>query len=105
MGNWKIAKGTRHCVPWNSASLFTKLLNYPITKFRSGSFLRHNDRLLWRQRLAGVGWHRHQQLFFAINEVAGVEGGQFETVSVRDGVRGAGLNAITAEDAAVVVDV
>jgi hypothetical protein len=76
-----------------------------ITRCSSGSFLRHNDRLLWSQRLAGVGGHGYQQSFFAINQVAGIERCQFETMAVGDGVCGASLDAISAEDAAVVVDV
>src|SRR5579859_3698255 len=76
-----------------------------MTAISLGPLLGHNHRLLRRQGLAGVGGHGHQQSFLAIDQVAGVEGGQLETVAVGDGVRGAGLNAIAAEDAAVVIDV
>src|SRR4051812_43225116 len=46
-----------------------------------------------------------QQLFLAVDEVRGIEGRDLEAVSVRDGVGGAGLDAVSAEDAAVVIDV
>src|SRR5206468_4334677 len=46
-----------------------------------------------------------EQLLFAVDQVAGVERGQLETMAVRDGVGGAGLDAIAAEDATVVIDV
>src|SRR5262249_40421763 len=53
----------------------------------------------------GVGRDRHQQRFLAINQVAGIEGRELEAMAVGDGVGGAGLDAIAAEDAAVVIDV
>src|SRR5215831_4729944 len=90
--------------PKNSSSSFTKLLNYPITKCLS-SLLRHHHRLLRSQRLARVRGHGNQQRFFAIDQVAGVERGQLESVAVGNGICRAGLNTIPAEDAAVVVDV
>ena len=46
-----------------------------------------------------------EQLFFAVDEIGSVQRRKFKTVTVRDGVRGAGLNTIAAEDAAVVIDV
>src|SRR5208337_2269663 len=46
-----------------------------------------------------------QQLLLAVYQVAGVVGGQFEAVAVGNCVGGAGLHAIAAEDAAVVIDV
>ena len=46
-----------------------------------------------------------QQVFLAHDERGGVEAGELEAVAVGDGVGGAGLDAVTAEDAAVVVDV
>jgi len=49
--------------------------------------------------------HRHQHVLFAHDKVGGVEGGEFEAVSVSDGVCWTGLNAIAAKDAAVVIDV
>ena len=70
-----------------------------------GSSFRDHDRLLRIERLARIRRNLHQQGFFAIDEVARIERGEFEAVAVRDGVRGAGFNAITAEDAAVIVDV
>jgi hypothetical protein len=69
------------------------------------ALLRHDDRFLRRERLAGIGGHGYQQSFFAINQVAGIERRQFKAMAVGDGVSGAGFNAIAAEDAAVVVDV
>ena len=60
---------------------------------------------LWIERLAGIRRNLHQQGFFPIDKVAGVERGELKSVAVRDGVRGACLHAITAEDAAVIVDV
>src|ERR1041385_7146973 len=48
---------------------------------------------------------RRQQLLFAIDQVRGVERGQFESMSVRNGVGGTGLNAVSAKNAAVVVNV
>ena len=48
---------------------------------------------------------RGKQLLFSINQIRCVERGQLEAVAVRDGVRGAGLNAISAKNAAVVVNV
>src|ERR1700680_2022731 len=50
-------------------------------------------------------WHGGQHLLFAVNQVAGVKTRDFEPVPVGDGVGGTGLHAVTAEDAAVVVDV
>ena len=46
-----------------------------------------------------------QHLLFPVNQVAGVEGGDFEPVTVGDGIGGTGLHAIAAEDTPVVVDV
>src|ERR1017187_1044457 len=46
-----------------------------------------------------------QQLFLAVNQAAGIECGQLESVSVGDGVSGAGFHAVAAEDAAIVIDV
>src|SRR5689334_10037441 len=48
---------------------------------------------------------RRQELLLTINKIAGVVGGQLKAVAVRDGVSGAGLNAVAAEDAAVVINV
>ncbi len=46
-----------------------------------------------------------QHLLLAHDECGGVVGGQFKVVTVGDGVGGAGLDTVSAEDAAVVVDV
>src|SRR5579859_2068309 len=50
-------------------------------------------------------WLGGQHLFFAIDQTGGVEGGNLEAVAVSNGVGGAGLDAVAAEDAAVVVNV
>ena len=55
--------------------------------------------------LCGQRADRHQHVFLAQDEVGGVEGGQLEAVAVGDGVGGAGLHAVSAENAAVVVDI
>ena len=44
-------------------------------------------------------------MFLAIDQVGYVVAGQLEPVAVGDGVGGAGLHAVTAKDAAVVVNV
>src|SRR5689334_19423441 len=54
-------------------------------------------------RHAGRQWSK--QLLFAIDEIGSVEGGQFEAVSVGDRVGGASFDTVSAEDAAIVVDV
>src|SRR5579864_9581009 len=46
-----------------------------------------------------------QHLFFAVNQVAGVEGGDFEAVPVGDRIRGTSFDAVSTEDASIVVDV
>ena len=46
-----------------------------------------------------------EQVVLAHDERGGVEAGELEAVAVGDGVGGAGLDTVTAEDAAVVVDV
>jgi hypothetical protein len=76
-----------------------------IARSSSGPLLRHNHRLLRREWLARICRHGNQQGFFAIDQIAGIERGQLKAVAVRDGVRGAGFNAVTAEDAAVIVNV
>src|SRR5947209_17962128 len=50
-------------------------------------------------------WLGGQHLLFAIDQISGVQGGDFKAVAVGDGVSWAGLYAITAKDAAVVVNV
>jgi hypothetical protein len=52
-----------------------------------------------------VCWPGGQHLLLAHDQIGGVETRQFESVAVRDGVRRTGLDAISAENAAVVVDV
>ena len=46
-----------------------------------------------------------QHLLFAVNQIAGVKGRDFEPVPVGDGIGGTGFHAVAAEDASVVVDV
>src|SRR5215469_6030765 len=57
-------------------------------------FLKHSHRL-----------YRGQQLLLAINQVAGIIGSQLKAVPVGDGVSGTRLDAVAAEDAAVVINV
>src|SRR6185312_1907078 len=52
-----------------------------------------------------VRWDGRQHLFFAIYQIAGIEGSQLKSVAVRDGVGRAGFHAISAKDAAVVINV
>jgi hypothetical protein len=52
-----------------------------------------------------VRWHRCQHLLFTVDQAAHVEAGHLESMPVRDGVGGAGLHAISAEDTPIVVDV
>src|SRR5690348_16869917 len=53
----------------------------------------------------GSGRHWGQHVFLAFDECGGVVTGRLEAMPMSDGVGGAGLHAIPAEDAAVVVDV
>jgi len=46
-----------------------------------------------------------EHLLLAVDQVAGVKAREFEAVSVGDGIRGTGLDAVSAENASVVVDV
>jgi len=55
----------------------------------------------WLPCALGPGQH----LLFAVNQIAGIEGGQLKSVAVGDGVGGAGLHTITAEYASIIVDV
>src|SRR5579875_527617 len=61
--------------------------------------------LLGDDRRLGARRHRHQHIFLALDQRGGVIAGHFETVAVRYCVGGAGFDAISAEDAAVVIDV
>ena len=59
------------------------------------------------RRLHGV-WklrRRNEQVFLAHNEIGGVQRGEFKAMVMGDGIRGACLDAIAAEDAAVIVNV
>ena len=49
--------------------------------------------------------HWNKQVFFAHDQVRGVQRGEFETMAVGDRIGGAGFNTIATEDAAVVIDV
>ena len=48
-------------------------------------------------------WRQH--LFLTHDQVSGVQRGQLEAVAMGDGIGGAGFHAISAKDAAVVIDV
>src|SRR5579872_2330839 len=52
-----------------------------------------------------VCWLGSQHLLFPVNQVAGVEGGNLEAVSVGDRIRGASFDTVSAENTSVVVDV
>src|ERR1017187_7691901 len=52
-----------------------------------------------------VGWHRSEHLFFAINQIGRVESREFKSMTVGDGIGGASLDAISTENATVIVDV
>src|SRR3954469_22572576 len=52
-----------------------------------------------------MGPHRRQHLLFSIHQVRCVQSGDLESVTVGDRVGRASLDAISAEDAAVVIDV
>jgi len=58
-------------------------------------------------RSYGVGKHRsrNEKVFFAHDESRGIEARKFKTVAMGNGVGGAGLDTVAAEDASVVVDV
>ena len=47
----------------------------------------------------------HKHVFFAHHEIGGVERCQLEAVAVGNGIRWAGFDAVSAKDAAVVIDV
>src|SRR4051812_15672877 len=55
--------------------------------------------------LALVCRHGCKHLLFAIDQIGSVQGRDLKAMAVSDGVRRTGLDAISAEDAAVVVDV
>ena len=61
----------------------------------NGKFL-----LRWSERLDG-----QEHVFLAHHEAGGVQGGELEAMTVRDGIGRAGFNAVSAENAPVVVDV
>jgi hypothetical protein len=62
------------------------------------------DDLLGRRSLGG-GRHGCQHSFLAVDEGVGIVSGDLKIVAVGNGIARAGFNAITAEDAAVVIDV
>ena len=53
----------------------------------------------------GARRHRGEHVFFPLDQRGGVVAGGLEAVAVGDGVGGAGLHAVPAENAAVVIDV
>src|ERR1700752_1005389 len=52
-----------------------------------------------------VCWPGGQHLLLAVNEIAGVEGRQFESVTMCDGIGWTRFDAVSAENRAVVIDV
>ena len=46
-----------------------------------------------------------QHVLFAFDQRGSIVAGYFESVAVRDRVGGAGLHAVTTEDAAIVIDI
>lgn len=48
---------------------------------------------------------RREQLLLAIDQIRGIEGRELESVAMRNGIGRAGLNAVSAKNAAVVIDV
>ncbi len=58
-----------------------------------------------RGEFAGHADGGHEHVLFAHDEVRRVQAGQLKAVSVGDGIGGAGFDAVSAEDAAVVVNV
>src|SRR5205823_4981024 len=56
-------------------------------------------------RRPGAGRHRGKHVFLPFNQCGGVVAGNLEPVTMSDGIGGTGFHAITAEDAAVVIDV
>ena len=65
----------------------------------------HDLGLIEHRVRSHMGRHGGQHLLFAINQIGGVEGRQLEAVSVGNCVGRAGLDAISAKNAAVVIDV
>src|ERR1700681_4768676 len=51
-----------------------------------------------------AGRNRRQHVLFPFDQRYGIVAGHFEAVAMSDGIGGAGFHAITAEDAAVVID-
>jgi hypothetical protein len=50
-------------------------------------------------------FHRNQHVFLAHHQIGGVQRGELKTVAVGNGIGRTSFNAVSAEDAAVVVDV
>jgi hypothetical protein len=74
----------------------------------SRQFARNRSGGIGRRWGSGAGGPRGpglEELLFAINHGVDVVWGQFDAVSVGDGIGGAGFDAITAENAARIVDV
>src|SRR5579871_143436 len=57
------------------------------------------------QRILRALRNGSEHLLFAVNQRRSIVAGEFESVAMCDGVRGAGLHAVSAEDAPVVIDV
>src|SRR5450759_2018947 len=75
---------------------------------RSSLISRH-ARIRFRLRKNLIGSHvrrsRGQHLFFAVNQIAGIETCQLKSMAMRDRIGGASLHAIPAKYASIVVDV
>src|ERR1700744_1302189 len=86
-----------------SASLAGSPLALTSTVF---ALLRLSEHLcLFLSRGRKTHLQRHQQVFLAHDHGGGVQARELEPMPVRDCIGGAGLDAVAAEDAAVVVDV
>jgi len=52
-----------------------------------------------------VRWSRRQHLFFAINQIAGVEACQLKSMAMRNRIGWASFDTVAAKDTSVVIDV
>ena len=59
---------------------------------------------LWLERKVRALRNGSQQLLFPVDQSGGVMAGGLESVAVCDGIRRAGFDAVTAKNAAVVID-
>src|SRR5215212_8393850 len=84
IGNWQLEIGN--------------LLDFLV--LRVDIFVRQSDPVVFRLKL-----FRNQQIIFGLEEICAAVNRQLKIVTVSDGVLRAGLDTITAEDAAPVIDV